>query len=468
MEYDIYMTEVLSQDEIAKLLAAINAGEPEETKNSNAEVSKLGALIRKQLNPSPRIRKIKIYDFERPDKFSREQIRTLSFMHDTFARLTTASLSAQLRSMVQVRVASVDQLLYDEFVRSIPTPTTLAIINMDPLQGNAVIEIDPEPTFSIIDRLLGGIGDGTKFQHELTDPETSIMEGIVVRLLGNLREAWAGVIDLRSRLDQIDTNPYFAQIAPPTEMGALVTLETKIGEVEGMINIFYPYLTLEPIIGKLSTCFWYSTIRRRIYNPAYENYINNNIPVILIAELLTREYSIKEIADWKNGTFLLPLRPGIPDLCYLRLGNRRVWQCEILPDQNWFQKQIKITGYAERPSLMEGIKMEINQGKESVMDALLASKVKVTVELGSTSMTMKEVLSIGEESIFELDKLAGEPVDIIANGVLIGRGETVVIDEYFGVRVTEINETPLQNDKDSDLAKEENEDLPGDIKDGSE
>ena len=148
-------------------------------------------------------------------------------MHETFARLTTTSLSAQLRSLVHVRVASVDQLTYEEFIRSIPNPTTLAVINMDPLKGAAILEIDPSVTFSIIDRLFGGKGEETKLSRDLTDIEQSVMENIIVRVLGNLREAWSTVIDLRPRLGQIETNPQFAQIVPPTEMVVLVTLEDQ-------------------------------------------------------------------------------------------------------------------------------------------------------------------------------------------------------------------------------------------------
>ena len=222
------MTEVLSQDEIDQLLNAIASGD----------------TASEEYKPPADNRKIKMYDFKRPDKFSKEQIRTVQIMHETFARLTTTALSANLRSMVHVHVASVDQLTYEEFIRSLPSPTALAIINMDPLKGSAILEIDPAITFSIIERLFGGPGDGTKGQHELTDIEQSVMEGIIVRILGNVREAWAQVIDLRPRLGQIDTNPTFAQIVAPNEMVILVTLETKVGEVEGMMNFCIPYLTI--------------------------------------------------------------------------------------------------------------------------------------------------------------------------------------------------------------------------------
>jgi len=240
------MPEVLSQDEIDQLLTAINQGDSEP----------------EDIRPTTDTRKIKIYDFKRPDKFSKEQIRTVSIMHETFARLSSTTLSAQLRSLVHVHVASVDQLTYEEFIRSIPTPTTLAQVSMDPLKGQAILEIDPAVTFSIIDRLFGGTGEGLKVQRELTEIEQQVIENVIVRILGCMREAWAQVIDLRPRLSGIEVNPQFAQIVPPTEMVILVTLETKVGEVEGMINLCIPYLTIEPIISKLSAQYWYSSVRR--------------------------------------------------------------------------------------------------------------------------------------------------------------------------------------------------------------
>ncbi len=306
------MTEVLSQDEIDQLLTAINAGETEP----------------EDFRPAADSRKIKIYDFKRPDKFSKEQIRTVSIMHETFARLTTTSLS-QLRSMVHVHVASVDQLTYEEFIRSIPTPTTLAIINMDPLKGNAILEIDPAITFSIIDRLFGGTGEGTKSQHELTDIEQSVMEGIIVRILGNMREAWTTVIDLRPRLGQIDTNPQFAQIVPPTEMVVLVTLETKVGDVEGMMNFCIPYLTIEPIIGKLSAQFWYSSVRR---NATTEN-LNvlkeklTSVDVNITAEIGKINVPVRDVLSLQIGDVIRLYNTRIGDPYSLNIGSRKKFLC---------------------------------------------------------------------------------------------------------------------------------------------
>lgn len=302
------MTEVLSQDEIDQLLTAISSGDAE-TEDTRQVAER---------------KNIRIWDFRRPDKFSKEQIRTVSFMHETFARLTTTSLAAQLRSMVHVHVASVDQLTYEEFLRSIPSPTALAVINMDPLTGSAILEIDPAITFTIIDRLFGGPGEGAKINRELSEIERAVMESIIVRILGNMREAWSQVIDLRPRLGQIETNPQFVQIVPPTEMVVLVTLETKVEEVEGMMNFCIPYLTIEPIISKLSAQYWYSSVRRGAttenLNVLRERLAGIDVP--LVAEVGNITLAMKEVMSLQPGNIIRLSGTRVGDPMVLKLGNR--------------------------------------------------------------------------------------------------------------------------------------------------
>jgi len=281
------MTDVLSQEEIDTLLSAMTSGEVAPD-----------TLIQTQEQ-----KKIKIYDFRRPDKFSKDQLRTLQEMHETFARLTTTSLSAQLRAMVSVHVSSVDQLTYDEFVRSIPNPTTLAIVNMDPLKGSAILEIDPSITFTIIDRLFGGKGEPLKISRELTDIEMAVMEGISVRILGNLRESWSNVIDLRPRLGNIETNPQFAHIVPPNDMVVLITFETKVAEAEGMLNLCIPYITIEPIIGKLSAQYWYSSVKRG-QTMEYASLIKDRLSIVylpVICEIGTSEITLRDLLNLQKG-----------------------------------------------------------------------------------------------------------------------------------------------------------------------
>lgn len=307
------MTEVLSQDEIDQLLTAISTGdiEPEDTRQ-----------VAERKN-------IRIWDFRRPDKFSKEQIRTVSFMHETFARLTTTSLATQLRSMVHVHVASVDQLTYEEFLRSIPSPTALAVINMDPLTGSAILEIDPAITFTVIDRLFGGPGEGAKISRELSEIERAVMESIIVRILGNMREAWSQVIDLRPRLGQIETNPQFVQIVPPTEMVVLVTLETKVEEVEGMMNFCVPYLTIEPIISKLSAQYWYSSVRRGAttenLNVLRDRLAGIGVP--LVAEVGDITLSMKDVMALQPGNVIRLSNSRVGDPMIMKLGNRPKFEC---------------------------------------------------------------------------------------------------------------------------------------------
>ena len=309
------MNEVLSQDEIDQLLQAISTGESDTD----------------EFKPVTDTRRIKIYDFRRPDKFSKEQIRTVSNMHETFARLTTTSLSAQLRTLVHVHVASVDQLTYEEFIRSIPTPTTLAVINMDPLKGNAVLEIAPEITFIIIDRLFGGKGDtGGKVNRDLTDIEQSVMEGIIVRILANMREAWTQAIDLRPRLQQIETNPQFAQIVPPSEMVILVTLEIKIGEESGMMNICIPYITIEPIVSKLSSSFWFSSVRRSSSTQYLETLKEKlaDVEIELVATVGTINVPIRDVLSLHIGDVIRLNTVKVGDPLTLNVGDKKKFYCQ--------------------------------------------------------------------------------------------------------------------------------------------
>lgn len=307
------MTEILSQDEIDALLNAISSGEVAEDEYSSVGEQK----------------KVKIYDFKRPDKFSKDQIRTLQMMHETFARLATTGLSAQLRALVHVHVAAVDQLTYEEFIRSIPNPTTLAVINMDPLRGSAILEIDPSISFTIIDRLFGGKGETAKISRELSEIEMSVMEGIIVRILGNMREAWSTVIDLRPRLGNIETNPQFAQVVPPNDVVVLINLETKIGEVEGLTNLCIPYITIEPIINKLSAQYWYSSIRKGELdeNRAIIQERLDQVQIPVIAEVGSVDISILDFMNLTVGDVVKLENTTTRSDMLVKVGERKKFKC---------------------------------------------------------------------------------------------------------------------------------------------
>jgi len=326
------MNDVLSQEDIDALLSSITTSSSEGPKDIDLGSIDLGGISGGIEPKAQRSKKVKMYDFKMPDKFSKDQIRTLQMIHETFARLTTTSLSAQLRLLVHVHVAAVEQLTYEEFIRSIPNPSTLAMINMEPLKGSAIYEMDPAVTFTIIDRLFGGAGkyDSKMKNRELTDIESTVIETVIVRILNNLREAWANVIDLRPRLGNIETNPQFAQIVPPNDMVVLITFETKIGEVEGMTNFCIPYLTIEPIISKLSAQYWYSSVRKGITKENF-NIIKDNLKDVEIkvtAELGKTEITLEEALALEEGDIVRLTGHKVNSDATLLIGKKPKFKCK--------------------------------------------------------------------------------------------------------------------------------------------
>lgn len=203
--------------------------------------------------------KVKPYDFRRPDRFSKEHIRTLEMVHDSFVRFVQASLSTYLRSHVEVKVSSVQQMTYEEFIGTLSTPTSINIFTMEPLKGTAVLEISAELMFAMIDRVLGGPGMVPKKIRELTAIEVPVVERIVVRALDNLREAWQKVAPIMPKLEQIEFNPHFVQVAAPSEIVALIAMDMKVKELSGKMHLCLPYVVLEPVVPRLLAKEWIST-----------------------------------------------------------------------------------------------------------------------------------------------------------------------------------------------------------------
>ena len=228
--------DVLSQAEIDELLSALSTG----------------MVSTEEIETERRQKKVKVYDFKRPDKFSKDQLRTLQMIHENFARLLNTYLSAQLRTMVHLDVVSVDQLTYEEFIRSLPNPSVISVFQMNPLKGNAILEINPNIVFAIIDRLFGGPGLAPNKARPLTDIEETIMRRIIEKALTYFQEAWKQVIELSPKQGILETNPQFTQIVTPSDMVVIVTLQAKIGTVEGMLNLCLPYIVLEPVLRTLA------------------------------------------------------------------------------------------------------------------------------------------------------------------------------------------------------------------------
>ncbi len=241
------MSDVLSQQEIDELLKAVNTGEVDV----------------EMIQSSTSERKIIDYDFKRPNKFANEHLRTLDNIYEDYSRHITNFLTAYLRTLVNIEVVSVEETTYYEFSNSIVNPSVLSIVDFSPLSGFIVFEINPNISFVLIDRILGGKGYSMDRVRNLTEIELSIIEKLMSQMLNLMKEPWGNVLELRPKLDRIETNSQFIQFISPNEMIALITLNVKIGDVEGFMNICIPHLVVEPIISKLSTRYRFALTEKK-------------------------------------------------------------------------------------------------------------------------------------------------------------------------------------------------------------
>jgi flagellar motor switch protein FliM len=248
-------TEVLSQSEVESLLSAMASG----TEPAVAAPVPAGH----QPAPAPR-EKIAPYDFKRPERVGKEQMRALQTLHEGFGRNFGAALSALLRSIVEVKLTSVDQLTYSEFVFSLENPSCFNLLRADPLEGNLILDINPSILCPIIDRLLGGGREGGPLaRRPLTEIELRLVSRITGLFLEELRHAWENILDLKFEVVQVESNPQLVQIVPPNEVVVVIGFELSIGDLRGMMNLCIPYNSIERIGGKLSANSWVSYGRRQ-------------------------------------------------------------------------------------------------------------------------------------------------------------------------------------------------------------
>jgi len=262
--------EVLSQDEIESLLggagaAAEAADEPKPAPAAEPQPAPQAGSVRfggsgvlPSIAPLPKpAEKVTTYDFKRPERVGKEQMRALQTMHEGFSRNYGAALSALLRTIVEVKLTSVDQLTYSEFVFSLENPTCFNLINAPPLEGQLILDINPSLLFPIIDRLLGGSADASNpARRPLTEIELRLTSRITSLFLAELKAAWSNVIALEPEIDNVESNPQLVQIVPPNEVVVLISFELMLGDVRGMMNLCIPFNSIERIGGKLSANSW--------------------------------------------------------------------------------------------------------------------------------------------------------------------------------------------------------------------
>ncbi|HCL03358.1 MAG TPA: flagellar motor switch protein FliM [Lachnoclostridium phytofermentans] len=299
------MGDVLSQSEIDNLLAALSSGEldADEFRESGEK-------------------QIKNYDFHRPSKFSKEHLRTLDIIFEHYGRLLSTHLPAYLRKNVQVEVINSEAVVYQEFTNALSNPVLLGIIDFAPLEGNIIIELAENVGYAIVDRMLGGSGNPLEKSRDFSEIELVIIERIFTVMTNILAEPWANVVKLNPRLIRIETNSQFAQIISPSDMASIVTLNIKIGNIEGMMNICLPYACLEVIIDKLNTKYWYSTMQEK-GDSNYQEFIETAISRARIpvkAVLGKSSISLNELINMQKGD-IIKLDRKIDDELSVYVGN---------------------------------------------------------------------------------------------------------------------------------------------------
>lgn len=319
------MADILSQDEIDALLEVVDDSGNENSSKSSDDGEQ----------------SIMLYDFKRPNRVSKEQLRTIKSIHDKLARNLASHISTVLRSIIEINLQSVDQMTYGEFLMSIPSPTSFNIFSLKPLDGEAVLELNPDIVFPMLDRLLGGDGTGYDLERELTDIELNLIDTVLRIILQKLKEAWMSVMEFYPSVEAKETSPNVVQIVAQNEIVIIVVLEITIGEQSGMINLAYPVIFLESILSKMSSkdIIISDANSKKSKNREFKELIQR-ADIEVEAILGDTTLSLKEILDLGEGS-IIRLDKQMSDIVKLSVDKKDVFDVKMGVDK--YKKVLEIT-----------------------------------------------------------------------------------------------------------------------------
>ena len=281
------MADVLSQNEIDALLSALSTGEIESDEVGKEEEK----------------HKVKLYDFRSPQKFSKEHIRTLELIHDNYARIISNYLTGQTRQNVKVKIETVEQIAYEEFIHSVQNPTIMTIFRMPPLAGTIIFETNPQFSLQVIDILLGGKGDRKTETKEFTDIDKNIMRQITTGMISNLRLAWDSILEVEPEIEAVETNPGVNQTMAPNDPVALITFSVEMNKRSTFINMCIPYLSIEKILDKLVVQYAFRSGDQSLMAESREKIEKgiNKVDVDVVAELGTANITVDDFLKLTIG-----------------------------------------------------------------------------------------------------------------------------------------------------------------------
>lgn len=307
------MPDVLDQSEVDALLAAVDTGTMDLTEQSGGggetavSSAEPGGAAESTFSAVGADVEIAIYDFKRPERVSKDQLRSLTALHDGFARNLSASLSGFMRTIVEVELASVEQITYSEFILSLPNPTCFTLLTAEPLDGNMILEINPSIIFPVIDRLLGGGHDEVTIpDRPLTEIELRLSFNIINLALKDLTAMWENIKKILFKIAEVESNPQLVQIVPPNEPVVLIGFEISMGDVSGMMNLCIPYRVIEPVMGEFSTQYWFSGNPAQIKESQSGNIGDGLQSAVLelTAYLAETRVTVKDILELKSGDII--------------------------------------------------------------------------------------------------------------------------------------------------------------------
>lgn len=320
------MADILSQEEIDALLDVVDEEEALEDGGKDEAFSQ---------------RQITLYDFKRPNRVSKEQLRAFRGIHDKMARSLSSQISSMMRSIVEIQLHSVDQMTYGEFLMSLPNPTSFNVFSMKPLEGNGVLEINPSIAFPMLDRLLGGKGEPFEATREFSDIELSLFETILRGMMATLKEAWGPVTDLYPNIESKESSPNVVQIVAQNEIVVMVVMEIIIGHSSGMLNLCYPVIALEPVLPKLASrdLMLNETSSKKSRNQELQVLLGG-AQVNIEADLGYAELDMREVLELKVGD-IIRLEADANDIVTLSVDGKTRFKGEI--GLRRFRKSIQIT-----------------------------------------------------------------------------------------------------------------------------
>ncbi|MFC1513509.1 flagellar motor switch protein FliM [candidate division KSB1 bacterium] len=308
------MAEILSQKEIDALLSSVSTDDAGSFDAEEADIEEA----------SEEGKAANVYDFKHPNRVSKDQLRTLQTIHETFAKTFNAYLAVRLRTIVDINLISVDQLQYSEFILSISDPSCIYIFRVEELNGVAILEISPNLVLYVVDRLFGGKGTASEETRPITTIEQTIMKKIIEKAMENLSTAWQQVAPLTFILEGFESNPDVVQIAPPGETVITISLEIKIQDTSSLMNICFPYLILEDIISKLNVQHFISMSKKETSEEQVA-IINDRLRLTtlpIVAYLGRTELTVNDLVNLKTGD-VIRLDKRISDLMEINIGGNK-------------------------------------------------------------------------------------------------------------------------------------------------